>query len=78
MLTHEEAAGIIHTLDLVQADAEADVKALDGQPFVGLTVGTQFGHHAASIDCLAKIVVTLVKEVAELSAAARRRDGEVR
>lgn len=52
-------------LRLIAEDAETDAKRLDGQPFNGLMVGSQFGNVFASIKSLAKIMETLLPEEKE-------------
>ena len=52
---------MIEVLGMVAQYAESDAMGLDGQPFNGRTMATQFGHVFASIKTLAEIV----KEVLE-------------
>lgn len=53
---------IIEVLEMISSDMEQDAKNLDGKPFTGKTVATQFGYHGAAIKALADTLKTVVKD----------------
>lgn len=46
----------VEVLDMIIADMESDVKAFEGKPFTGKTLGELHGTLAATLQALAKIV----------------------
>ena len=48
-------------LQMVKEDMKSDMSTIDGQPFTGKTMGTQFGHQAAAIIALAKIMGSIIE-----------------
>ena len=50
----------------IKADMERDVKAFDGKPMTGLSVGTQFGNQGAAIAALAGICSKQQEQIDEL------------
>lgn len=52
---------LIEICEQVALDVERDVKEMDGKPFDGRTIATQFGYQAAAIKALADIIKELLK-----------------
>jgi hypothetical protein len=52
----------LEVLDMIIADAGADVKDFDGKPFSGKTLGELHGILEAKIEALAKIVKLIALE----------------
>lgn len=48
------------TLDKIRRDCESDAAGLDGQPFTGKTVATQFGNVLAMVEALSNVVDEIV------------------
>lgn len=51
------------SLRLIREDCRADAASLDGQPFTGRVVATQFGNVLAMVDALAASLVVLVDQI---------------
>ncbi len=62
------------TCALIAEDMERDAKTLDGQPFNGRVVATQFGNHCAAVRALALAVSSLADEIAEAQRSADPRN----
>lgn len=62
---YEEFASIRRVMALISEDMERDVKAYEGKPFTGKTIGEIHGNLAAAIDALAKAVDSLVEILEE-------------
>lgn len=64
MSTREERLGkVVSVMQDIQKDCEAEAMALDGQPFTGATVATQFGNMLAEISGVARAVEVLAEEI---------------
>lgn len=55
----------IEVCNQIIEDINSDINKLDGSPFNGKVVATQFGNQAACIEALAKIMKTILKELKE-------------
>ncbi|MCG7853117.1 MAG: hypothetical protein MIO92_11410 [Methanosarcinaceae archaeon] len=47
-------------LKMIADDMEKDANSLDGQPFNGKTVATQFGNQCAAIKALANVIHEII------------------
>ena len=53
----ERKAAAVSMLKVLRSDIEADVAALEGQPFTGLVVAEALCKFAAQIDALAHVLI---------------------
>ena len=61
-MTQRRKEQLIRRLQLVSDDMERDAKTLDGMPFNGKSVGTQFGNQCAAIRGLSETLKELLEE----------------
>jgi len=57
-----EIEKMVEVLDLISKDVEEDAKTLDGKPFTGKVVETQFGNHGAAIVGIVAILKELLED----------------
>ena len=53
---------MIEICDMIIKDTENDIHELEGKPFTGKNVATQFGYIGAQVQALAKIVKEIVED----------------
>ncbi len=55
----------IEVLRMIATDMKNDARDFDGRPFDGRTVATYFGNQGAAITALARIMESVVEQLAE-------------
>ena len=61
-MNEERKAVIRERLRRIREDAQRDASLLDGQPFSGRVVATEFGYLLAMVDALAHVIDAILEE----------------
>lgn len=61
-MSPEKIGNVLRVLNMIKKDIESDVTEMDGKPFTGKTVATQFGNQGAAICALVDMVKAIVSD----------------
>lgn len=61
-MSEKQKKRIIEVLENILEDTQKDIHELEGAPFTGRSVATQFGYQGASITALAKIILAILED----------------